>query len=241
MGEIDAFLVAIDKDAVVRKPARRGPFNIFPNRESTTMGRSLSVGPGNSSVVEPRIIKRDATPLSQHISQDDAVDIVRPDYATDMRPSPGSVALHALFSAPYNEGLSMRHLSYSTFGDMEIDKLMHHYLFHVAELLIPVVQSQNPLRDVYFPAAVKGAVIRHIGLDNAKAQAHTALYHYILTTSAFHLWNCNQSGSKYQSIALQHRSLALQCLQDALNTAVQTANHAALLTAMLSLVTIGVS
>ncbi|KAJ5182260.1 hypothetical protein N7449_012407 [Penicillium cf. viridicatum] len=50
----------------------------------------------------------------------------------------------------------IRHIASNAFGDGEAVKLMHHYLDHVADLLQPILHTQNPYRSLYAAAAFEG-------------------------------------------------------------------------------------
>ncbi|KPM41739.1 hypothetical protein AK830_g4852 [Neonectria ditissima] len=136
--------------------------------------------------------------------------------------------------------LPIQHVQTSLFGNPEADLLMHHYMIHVADVLLPIIHPQNPYRGLYVPTALEGATFHGLDPRATKTKVHSALYNALLASAAFHLWNCDRTQSQYQKMGLKHRHQALRSLQAAVNTTTLAADHQILLMAMLSLVTIGV-
>jgi hypothetical protein len=75
-------------------------------------------------------------------------------------------------------------------GDSFIDKLIHHYIVHMSDLLQPISHPQNPDRTLYVPAALEVAsdLPFHQTLSR---NVKSVLYHSLIASSALHLWNCN--------------------------------------------------
>jgi hypothetical protein len=128
----------------------------------------------------------------------------------------------------------------SPFEDVAVSYLLHHYTIHVADILQPILHPQNPYRGLYIPAALEGALISQMGPQGDKDNVHVALYHAILASSAFHLWNCDRSQLKYREIGVRHRHHAFHQLQIAANSSTASSNYRAFLMVILCLLTIGV-
>jgi arginine metabolism regulation protein II len=139
-------------------------------------------------------------------------------------------------NSPLIQGLSI-----SLSGDSEIDYLIHHYGIHITDLLQPISHVQNTYRELYLPTALEGTSSPMLNPDTPKAMAQTALYHALLSASAYHIWNCDRNQTKYQSIGAKHRHQAHYYLQFAVNTTIPGADYKLFMIAILSLVTIGVS
>lgn len=137
--------------------------------------------------------------------------------------------------------IPIRHIESSVFGDGEVGKLMHHYLDHVADLLQPIIHTQNPYRSIYAPAAIEGAQLSMSGSIATRAKLHSAIYHAILSSAAFHMWNRDKLQTRCHNIGAEHRYYALQSLQAAIDSSTPGADYKFWLMAILSLVTIGVS
>lgn len=182
-------------------------------------------------------------------ANDDTEDLIR---ALDARPTPvhpGSLSHSGTFlgAQPPNFlgitlGITLDGMSIGPTGNTAVDRLLHNYVIHVADLLQPIQHPCNPYRTLYFPAALQASDLR------SHAQAHpttqvvqSVLLHSLLASSAFHLWNCDSSNIKYHKIGSQHRQRALYLLQFALNSSFPAAEYKTLMMAILSLVTIDVS
>ncbi|KAH7165207.1 fungal-specific transcription factor domain-containing protein [Dactylonectria macrodidyma] len=136
--------------------------------------------------------------------------------------------------------LPIQHIRSSLLGDTEADLLMHHYMVHVADVLQAILHTRNPYRGLYVPTAIEGACIHVSDNRAAKAKPRSALYHALLASAAFHLWNCDKAQIQYKKMAVEHKYRAIHALQDAVNSQLPGSDHHVLLMAMLSLVTIGV-
>jgi hypothetical protein len=119
--------------------------------------------------------------------------------------------------------------------------LMHHYIVNVTDVIQPIQHLHNAYRDLYVPAALEGGIISTTNSMATDKISHSALFHALLSSAAFHLWNCNKTQTKYQEIGAQHRYHALYLLQSAVDSETATANYKTLLTTMLALVTVSVS
>lgn len=145
----------------------------------------------------------------------------------------------------YHMGSPLRYaISTSISGDAVIDRLMHHYAEHVAVMLQPIQHPQNPYRQLYVPAALEAASSltspAQLRLQAPKATVKSVIFHSLLASSAFHLWNCLPSQVRYHQIGARHRQQALLLLQSAISIEMPTAEYKTLMVAMLSLVTIDV-
>ncbi|KAH7142818.1 fungal-specific transcription factor domain-containing protein [Dactylonectria estremocensis] len=138
-----------------------------------------------------------------------------------------------------HSGYSIHHLSSSLFGDRQVDQLINHYNSHVADLMQPIFHTENVFRGIYLSAALEGSVVCMSDPNTSKALAYSAIYHSLLASSAFHLWNCNKAQVRYQRIGTEHRYQALCFLQAAVDAATPGADYQMFMTAMLSLLSIG--
>lgn len=220
-----------------RLTSTRGPFAFFPHQTISNRAARLAT----SSSITAASSSRNRGVIVTLPDQPNFENLVH--HLSDYYPvSDGSVSTLASRSASLSpDRLLLRSIRVSIFGNRAVDMLMHHYLVHVADLLVPVVHSRNTFRDLYFPGAVRGAVIHQTIANDLQTQTQSTLYHSVLAAAAFHLWNCQRGTSQYRDIALQHKSRALGFLQAAVNHAAPNANNEDLIIAMLSLVTIGVS
>ncbi|KAH8893569.1 hypothetical protein GQ53DRAFT_839991 [Thozetella sp. PMI_491] len=134
----------------------------------------------------------------------------------------------------------IRHISSSLFGNIEVDKLMHHYRVHIAELLQPVLHPHNPYHNLYFPSALEGAHFYTSGATGKTANVHSALYHAVSASAAFHLWNCDVAQTRYRKIGVEHKQHALHYLQATIESSRPGADYKIVIMVMLSLVTAGV-
>lgn len=135
----------------------------------------------------------------------------------------------------------IRSLTISLSGDSGTDSLIHHYGIHIADLLQPISHIQNTYRDLYLPTALEMSSSSLPNPTAPKAMAHTALYHSLLASSSYHIWNCDRSQTQYQRTGAKHRHQALYYLQSAVNTTIPGADYKLFMIAILSLITIGVS
>ncbi|KPM39651.1 hypothetical protein AK830_g6907 [Neonectria ditissima] len=140
---------------------------------------------------------------------------------------------------PSNFTPSIHHIATSLFGDGQIDLLINHYNFHIADLMQPIFHTENVFRGIYLSTALKGSVIHISDPNTSKALVYSAIYHSLLASSAFHLWNCNTSQTKYQRLGVKHRYQALAFLQAAIEAGTPGADYQIFMIAMLSLLSIG--
>lgn len=136
--------------------------------------------------------------------------------------------------------LPSRDLRSSLSEDSDVNMLMHHYAVNVADIIQPIRHFHNTYRDLYLPTALQGA---HITVSDSKIQrpAPSALFHALLASAAFHLWNCNMSQTKFRRLGSQHRVQALRLLQSAIDAPNLGTDYRSLMMSMLALITIGVS
>ncbi|KAH7110938.1 fungal-specific transcription factor domain-containing protein [Dactylonectria macrodidyma] len=138
-----------------------------------------------------------------------------------------------------HSGYSIYNLSSSLFGDRQVDLLINHYDSHVADLMQPIFHTENVFRGIYLSTALEGSVVCMSDPNTSKTLAYSAIYHSLLASSAFHLWNCNKAQIRYQRVGTKHRHQALCFLQAAVDTATPGADYQIFMTAMLSLLSIG--
>ena len=120
------------------------------------------------------------------------------------------------------------------------NKLFHHYVTNVADILLPVSHPGNPYRSLYAPAAVEGSLYFESGLFHAAPNIGLCIFHSLMSTSAFHLHQYYNSNSEYHYLGITHRQLALESLQMVLRNEVPLFDYKTLLVALLSMITIGV-
>ncbi|CAI7663877.1 unnamed protein product [Penicillium discolor] len=136
--------------------------------------------------------------------------------------------------------IPIRHIASNPFGDGEVVKLMHHYLDHVAVLLQPILHTQNPYRSLYAVAAIEGAQVNMSNQIATRAKLHSAIYHAILSSAAFHLWNRDKLQTRCYNIGAKHRHYAIQSVQAAVDSSTPGADYKFWLMAILSLCTLGI-
>ncbi|KAK1855344.1 hypothetical protein CCHR01_01964 [Colletotrichum chrysophilum] len=230
----------------------------FANNDNPNAEPSLAFDNTQAALrLESPSAPNDADPQRQ--DEEDVVDIVpEPTDAVESLPvilqealgaSPGNndawpnSTEHGTVS--YHMGSPLRYtISTSISGDAVIDRLMHHYAEHVAVMLQPIQHPQNPYRQLYVPAALEAASSltspAQLRLQVPKATVKSVIFHSLLASSAFHLWNCLPSQVRYHQIGARHRQQALLLLQSAISLEMPTAEYKTLMVAMLSLVTIDV-
>jgi hypothetical protein len=126
-------------------------------------------------------------------------------------------------------------------GSRQQDYLIKHYYDHVAAVLLPLNYSDNPFRSIYLSTAMEGLFRYNSHATTSREVACTALYQSLLASAAYHRWQCNKQEMIYHELGAKYRINSIQLLQVALAQAPPTANYQALMLAVLSLVTIGVS
>jgi hypothetical protein len=189
----------------------------------------------SGGITDPELVQTD----------DDTEDLIR---AIDARPTPvhpGSLSHSGTFlgaQSPNFLGIPPDGMSIGPTGNTAVDRLLHNYVIHVADLLQPIQHPCNPYRTLYFPAALQASNLRsHAHAHPTTQVVQSVLLHSLLASSAFHLWNCDSSNIKYHKIGSQHRQRALYLLQSALTSSFPAAEYKTLMMAILSLVTIDVS
>ncbi|KAH6955952.1 fungal-specific transcription factor domain-containing protein, partial [Ilyonectria sp. MPI-CAGE-AT-0026] len=125
------------------------------------------------------------------------------------------------------------------FRNRQVDLLINHYNSHVADLMQPIFHTENVFRGIYLSTALEGSVIRISDPSTPKALAYSAIYHSLLASSAFHLWNCNKTQTQYQRVGIKQRYQALCYLQAAVDATTPGEDYQIFMTAMLSLLSIG--
>lgn len=135
----------------------------------------------------------------------------------------------------------IRHIASNAFGDGEVVKLMHHYLGHIADLLQPILHTQNPYRSLCVAAAIESAQVSMSDQIATREKLHSAIYHMILSSAAFHLWNRDKLQTRCHNIGAKHRHYAIRSVQAAVDSSAPGADYKIWLMAILSLCTLGVS
>ncbi|VUC38180.1 unnamed protein product [Clonostachys rosea] len=127
-------------------------------------------------------------------------------------------------------------------GDFEIDSLIDHYMIHVADILQPILHPQNQYRSrgLFLTSALQGAIKNILDPKECTPTIYSTLFHSVLASAAFHLWNRNKNYVRYKSLGAAHQQNALSSLRVAMQSPASGADYKTLMMAMLSLVTIGV-
>ncbi|KAI5458942.1 fungal-specific transcription factor domain-containing protein [Mariannaea sp. PMI_226] len=157
--------------------------------------------------------------------------------------SPALSLIRSASSSPNHFHISFAlppQLTTSLFGDADVDSLIHHYGVHMADLLQPISHVHNIYRELYLSTALEGSCTSTPSPNTSKSLAHMALYHSLLSASAYHMWYCNKNRADYQRIGAKNRQQAIHYLQSAVNASTPGADYKLFLVAILSLVTIGI-
>ncbi|CAG9941723.1 unnamed protein product [Clonostachys rosea f. rosea IK726] len=127
-------------------------------------------------------------------------------------------------------------------GDVEIDSLIDHYMIHVADILQPLLHPQNQYRSrgLFLTSALQGAIKNILDPTECTPTIYSTLFHSVLASAAYHLWNRNKYYARYKSLGVAHQQNALSSLRVAMQSPASGADYKTLMMAMLSLVTIGV-
>jgi hypothetical protein len=130
------------------------------------------------------------------------------------------------------------------FSDKATRELMHNYITTVADLLQPASHYQNPYKSIYVPNALIGSAdsIGGVGMLE-RSHNNVAVFHAILSVSAFHLRGTDASPDRvvFDKLGRLHRGKALEHLQIALLDELDRSDHNAAMSAMMSLVSSDVS
>ncbi|KAH6983827.1 fungal-specific transcription factor domain-containing protein, partial [Ilyonectria destructans] len=251
--EIDGFLANVDNDTEFGLLSTRGPFSAFPTTfsnhrqvdactaSSTTcfsitdslLGDQRSSGNKTSFDID----RDDENSASQASSSHFSPANQTPYFEDHSQADSATTSSTSVISS--HSGYSIYHLSSSLFGDREVDLLINHYDSHVADLMQPIFHTENVFRGIYLSTALEGSVVCMSDPNTSKTLAYSAIYHSLLASSAFHLWNCNKAQIRYQRVGTKHRHQALCFLQAAVDTATPGADYQLFMTAMLSLLSIG--
>ena len=125
------------------------------------------------------------------------------------------------------------------FSDKATQELMHNYVNVVADLLQPASHYQNPYKSIYVPTALVGSIDGLGGCGAFEAtHSNAAVFHAILSVSAFHLRGTNTTAERatFDELGRLHRGKALKSLQIALLDELDKSDHHAAMSAMMSLV-----
>lgn len=115
--------------------------------------------------------------------------------------------------------------------DNDYTELIHHYFHAVTDLLQPAQHTRNPYKSIYFPRAITASAV---GMHAESSFSSSALFHALLSVSAFHLHRITAGEVHYEKIGRLHRLKAVKYLQEALND--DSADEYTTMSAMLSLV-----
>lgn len=167
------------------------------------------------------------------------------EYTTPDLSQMGQIGYSANYSADYSAALVIPNSSiFSQVSvDTTINKLMHHYVVHVAGLLQPIDHPQNPYRTLYVPAALtaaSGPLSQAVTLADPNSAIQSVLLHSLMSSASFHLWNCNPAYAEYHKLGAQHRQESLRLLNAALERHASAIDYKTLMMAMLSLVSIDI-
>lgn len=137
-------------------------------------------------------------------------------------------------------------LSAGTYSDKTIGLLMHNYITNIADVLQPAHHPRNPYKSIYVPNALIGSsnlLPGVIVLSSDLSYSNVAIFHALLSVSAFHL-----RGTKYtdnylvfEQLGRFHRAQALKNLRRVLKSKSVVMESQAVMAAMMSLVTSDVS
>jgi len=133
-------------------------------------------------------------------------------------------------------------LSPPLYKDTQAGLLMHHYANIITNLLQPIQHDSNIYRCVYVPNALAGSTELIMGIsDQHSAPSSMAMFHALLSASAFHLRNntTNEVGKSYNQIGLLHKAKAYQKLQTAVADPSRS-DYETTQNAMLAMITIDV-
>lgn len=126
--------------------------------------------------------------------------------------------------------------------DNDIAELMDNYISVVADLLQPTRHSQNPYKSIYFPQAIASPSGITVGVSDSMSSSRTALFHALLSVSAFHLYRRKTDNrEKYEKLGRLHRAKAIKSLQKALTSGYIAKDKCTTMSAMLSMASIDVS
>ncbi|KAJ5247252.1 hypothetical protein N7468_002235 [Penicillium chermesinum] len=119
--------------------------------------------------------------------------------------------------------------------------LFDYYSTRVANVLQPLSHPENPYRSIYVPLAVEGVFEMGQIAKMVAPCVKICTFHAIIATAAFHMHGSDVSGSsEYHKIGHVQRQMALKCMQLALLDETLPTNYQSFMTAMMSLLTVGV-
>jgi hypothetical protein len=130
------------------------------------------------------------------------------------------------------------------FSDNTTRELMYNYINVVADLLQPASHYQNPYKSIYVPTALVGSSDSLGGMGMLEpSPSNVAVFHAILSVSAFHLRGTENLPERtiFDKLGRLHRGKAFKSLQKALLDELDSSDHHAAISAMMSLVSSDVS
>ncbi|KAK1501088.1 hypothetical protein CABS01_09823 [Colletotrichum abscissum] len=255
MGQIKRFLLDLDNDVALGVASAQDPFSTFPGLVRTPEHANVSLVPPRvlSVVLEsqqesplPAYSDESPVPLNQDPLEESVSETTASTTSSSSRssnphsPTGDAAAATNLVGHPLECLPLLQHVRFTFSHDNEVDVLIHHYGLHVADLLQPIVHTNNPYRELYFPSALEGAKSHASGGTEAIDVVQTALYHSIIASAAFHRWNCNKASDKYKQMGAHHRYHAICLLRSSVASHAPRPLYRLILMAVLSLITIGV-
>lgn len=242
--DIDMFLLALEDDAVAGRCSKRGPFSTF------LAGTEGVETPATDSTLANALVLDDSAQLSTPGLIDDVCETSQHEAgvgeeagSTMERTAPQSLSVEDLNSeAPPSLDqqlcLSIGICRAPLVPNDDDNHLMGHYMNFVADTLQPILHAQSPYRGLYVPTALDVATISNSTPNSASTFSQLALYHALLASAAFHLFNCNEAQRQYRLQGAQHRYYANHFLQTAINSQSPNVNYQTMLMAVLSLITV---
>jgi arginine metabolism regulation protein II len=241
-GDASSFSQFSSNDDVVElgtTPPKLTTNDVIPSQEDEAATENLQL-PGEMNLLEMQIMTIGPTHRIAGIHTIDACDVIS-GMEQFLRTESSENAHGATpYQIPPAHPLAWPS-SISFSGDRTMDMLMHHYTVNIASLLQPISHPQNPYRDLYVPAALEVAAISLPSVDVEQGTIHTALFHSLLASSAFHLSFRTSKTVTYHKLGAKHKQHAMSLLQVAIDGPSSVLNHQVLLMTMLSLVTVDVS
>lgn len=136
-------------------------------------------------------------------------------------------------------------LSSAIYSNTSVGLLMHHYITNIPDLLQPANHYRNPYKLIYVPSAIIGSsnLILGMGAKTELSSSNIAIFHALLSVSAFHLRGTRytENNTMFEQLGRFHRAQALQNLRIALQNESREMDRHAAMAVMLSLVTSDVS
>jgi hypothetical protein len=256
-------LTSLDQRELGLKYARSGPFSIFPVErqiDSTIWNRPGDI---EGDLQLPRT-ELQSTLNNQWSEFEFGSPVCGSWEVMDLNSLPKSsvppIAHRSPFDAEYElidrntqpsshrnrSGLHDTELRAAVYRNRTIGLLMHNYILNITELLQPVCHPRNPYQSIYVPNALKGSSNLVLGMNNLASElssSNVAIFHALLSVSAFHLRGTNYTEKQplFDQLGRFHRAKAMQNLRMALIDETRTVDRQATMAVILSLVSSDVS